>query len=135
MLDMGQPVKIDDLARSMIHLSGLEVLDETNPDGDIAIEYIGLRGGEKLFEELLIRESSTTTIHKSIIKNHENHISYEKLKEQLDVLQDIIELKDKEKMYDVLSMLVEDYSKQKEAERNSKTHESISKQESIRQLQ
>ena len=53
-LDMGDPVKIDDLARSMIRLMGQEVRDEAHPDGDIAIQYIGLRDGEKLFEELLI---------------------------------------------------------------------------------
>ena len=53
-LDMGEPVRIDDLARSMIRLMGLEVRDEQHPDGDIAIEYIGLRPGEKLKEELLL---------------------------------------------------------------------------------
>ena len=53
-LDMGEPVRIDDLARSMIRLMGLEVRDEAHPDGDIAIEYIGLRDGEKMYEELLL---------------------------------------------------------------------------------
>jgi FlaA1/EpsC-like NDP-sugar epimerase len=55
-LDMGKPVKIYDLARTLINLSGLTVRDDDNPDGDIAIEEIGLRPGEKLFEELLIGE-------------------------------------------------------------------------------
>ena len=53
-LDMGKPVKIADLARRMIHLSGLTVADENNPDGDIEIQYTGLRPAEKLYEELLI---------------------------------------------------------------------------------
>ncbi len=62
-LEMGTPVKIDDLARTMIRLSGREVRDETHPDGDIAIEYVGLRRGEKLYEELLIGENTTGTNH------------------------------------------------------------------------
>ena len=70
-LDMGTPVKIDDLARTMVRLSGLEVRDENNPDGDIAIEYIGLRRGEKLYEELLIGENTTGTSHPRIFKNSE----------------------------------------------------------------
>jgi FlaA1/EpsC-like NDP-sugar epimerase len=48
---MGEPVRIDDLARKMVHLSGLEVKDDNNPNGDIEIHYIGLRPGEKLFDE------------------------------------------------------------------------------------
>jgi FlaA1/EpsC-like NDP-sugar epimerase len=59
-LDMGDQVKIDELARSMIRLTGLEVRDAEHPDGDIAIEYIGLRDGEKMFEELLIGEARTS---------------------------------------------------------------------------
>ena len=66
-LDMGNPVKIDDLARTMIRLSGLEVCDENQPDGDIAIEYVGLRQGEKLYEELLIGENTTGTKHPRIM--------------------------------------------------------------------
>ena len=62
-LDMGEPVKIDELARSMIRLMGLEVRDDDNPDGDIAITYIGLASGEKLYEELLIGENTTPTEH------------------------------------------------------------------------
>ena len=70
-LDMGEPVKIDDLAKSMIRLMGLEVRDEQHPDGDIAIEYIGLRHGEKLYEELLLGENITPTEHPRILKSHE----------------------------------------------------------------
>ena len=75
-LDMGTPVKIDDLARTMVRLSGLEVRDEKNPEGDIAIEYIGLRRGEKLYEELLIGENTTGTSHPRIFKNSEPVLAY-----------------------------------------------------------
>ena len=74
-LDMGQPVKIVDLAKSMINLSGLEVADEANPDGDIAIEFMGLREGEKLYEELLINENCSPTDHVSITRNNENYLT------------------------------------------------------------
>jgi len=75
-LEMGTPVKIDDLARTMIRLSGLEVRDEDHPEGDIAIEYIGLRRGEKLYEELLIGENTTGTSHPRIFKNNEPILPY-----------------------------------------------------------
>jgi FlaA1/EpsC-like NDP-sugar epimerase len=70
-LDMGEPVRIDDLARSMIRLMGREVRDETHPDGDIAIEYIGLRDGEKMYEELLLGENVVPTEHPRIMRSHE----------------------------------------------------------------
>ncbi|MFV3545520.1 polysaccharide biosynthesis protein, partial [Mycobacterium tuberculosis] len=62
-LDMGEPVRIVDLARSMIELSGLRVREEGSVDGDIAIEYVGLRPGEKLYEELLIGNSPSPSGH------------------------------------------------------------------------
>src|SRR5262245_17032158 len=70
-LDMGEPVKIDSLARSMIRLMGLEVRDEANPDGDIAIEYIGLRDGEQMYEELLLGDNTEPTQHPRIQRRHE----------------------------------------------------------------
>lgn len=70
-LDMGEPVKIHDLARNMVALSGLRVRDETNPDGDIAIEFVGLRPGEKLYEELLIGNNPMPTGHERIMKANE----------------------------------------------------------------
>jgi FlaA1/EpsC-like NDP-sugar epimerase len=71
LLDMGQPVKILDLARRMIELSGLSVRDESNPDGDIAIEISGMRPGEKLYEELLIGDHPQATSHPRIQTRHE----------------------------------------------------------------
>jgi FlaA1/EpsC-like NDP-sugar epimerase len=70
-LDMGEPVRIDDLARSMIRLTGLEVRDETHPDGDVAIEYTGLRDGEKLYEELLLGANIAPTEHPRIMRSRE----------------------------------------------------------------
>jgi FlaA1/EpsC-like NDP-sugar epimerase len=70
-LDMGEPVRIDDLARSMIRLMGLEVRDEEHPDGDIAITYTGLRDGEKIYEELLLGKSISTTEHPRIMRSSE----------------------------------------------------------------
>src|SRR5690606_1980052 len=67
-LDMGKPVKIEDLARRMIHLMGLTVKDERNPDGDIEIVYTGLRPAEKLYEELLIGTNVTGTEHPMIMR-------------------------------------------------------------------
>ncbi|MCU7835153.1 MAG: polysaccharide biosynthesis protein [gamma proteobacterium symbiont of Taylorina sp.] len=70
-LDMGEAIKIVDLAKKMIHLSGYEVQDESNPDGDISIEYTGLRPGEKLYEELLIGDNVSATEHPRIMRAEE----------------------------------------------------------------
>jgi len=86
-LDMGDPVNISDLAAKMIRLSGLTVMDKLNVDGDIAIEYTGLRPGEKLFEELLIGDDVTQTEHSRIMSAHENWLPWpelEKILLQLD---------------------------------------------------
>lgn len=82
-LDMGQPVRIFDLARRMVELSGLTLKGPDNPDGDIAIEITGLRPGEKLYEELLIGESPQTTSHPRIMKAHEDFLSWTVLEEKL----------------------------------------------------
>ena len=78
-LDMGEPVKIDDLARSMIRLAGLDARDAEHPDGDIAIEYVGLRAGEKLHEELLLNENAVATEHPRIHKSHEPFLQPDEL--------------------------------------------------------
>ncbi|NOH70729.1 polysaccharide biosynthesis protein [Vibrio pectenicida] len=76
-LDMGEPVKITDLAVNLIQLSGLEVKDECNPYGDIAIEFSGLRPGEKLFEELLIGDNVSETAHPRIMTANERFLPHE----------------------------------------------------------
>lgn len=75
-LDMGDPVKIVDLARRMIHLSGLEIKDIDHPHGDIEIQYTGLRPGEKLFEELLIGDNVSGTEHERILRAEEQCLSW-----------------------------------------------------------
>ena len=75
-LAMGEPVKILDMAKRMIHLSGFEIKNEDNPDGDIEINYTGLRPGEKLYEELLIGENVKPTQHDLIMSAEEDHLSW-----------------------------------------------------------
>lgn len=78
-LDMGEPVRIADLARRMVELSGLSVRSEQNPNGDIAIEITGLRPGEKLFEELLIGENPGPTLHPRVMQAKEERLRHEDL--------------------------------------------------------
>jgi FlaA1/EpsC-like NDP-sugar epimerase len=85
-LDMGQAVRIDDLARRMISLMGLTVRDESNPDGDIEIAYTGLRTAEKLYEELLIGSNVTGTEHPRILRAVEHSLPWERLRVLLDGL-------------------------------------------------
>jgi FlaA1/EpsC-like NDP-sugar epimerase len=109
-LEMGTPVKIDDLARTMIRLSGLDVFDEEHPDGDIAIEYVGLRPGEKLYEELLIGENAAGTNHPRIFKTSEPILSYEELMVALERLEDTIQRVDATDLQDTLRATVEGYT-------------------------
>jgi FlaA1/EpsC-like NDP-sugar epimerase len=108
-LDMGEPVKIDDLARSMIRLMGLEVRDPEHVDGDVAIEYIGLRHGEKLHEELLLGENVTRTEHPRILKSQEPCLPAVELAEQLDALRAGMEADDVQAIHAVLTRAVEGY--------------------------
>lgn len=87
-LDMGQSVKIYELACSMVRLSGLTVRDEENPDGDIEIAEIGLRPGEKLYEELLIGEDPQRTLHPRIMKANESKILWQRLEPALNLLKE-----------------------------------------------
>ncbi len=93
-LDMGQSVKIMDLARRMIELSGLTVKDEQNPDGDVEIEITGLRPGEKLYEELLIGDNPKPTSHSRIMKAHEEFIPWAELEGQLRSLEMALNVND-----------------------------------------
>jgi FlaA1/EpsC-like NDP-sugar epimerase len=86
-LDMGEPVKIIDLARRMVELSGLKVRDAANPEGDVEIKVTGLRPGEKLYEELLIGDNPTPTAHPRIMKAHEDCLPWPDLEAQLHALQ------------------------------------------------
>jgi len=90
-LDMGESVKIIDLARRMIELTGLTVQDEANPEGDIAIEVTGLRPGEKLYEELLIGDNPMPTQHPRIMKAHEEFLPWPELRAQLQELMQAVD--------------------------------------------
>lgn len=85
-LDMGEPVRIADLATRMIQLMGLTVRDAANPNGDIAIEYTGLRPGEKLYEELLIGDNVAGTEHPMILRAYEEGLSWMVIQRHLDKL-------------------------------------------------
>ena len=93
-LDMGQSVKIMDLATRMIELSGLTIKDEHYPDGDIEIEITGLRPGEKLYEELLIGNNPKTTSHSRIMKAHEEFIPWSELELKLNALEMALNVND-----------------------------------------
>lgn len=86
-LDMGEPVKIIDLARRLVDLAGLRVRDQQQPDGDIEFSFVGLRPGEKLYEELLIGDNPTPTQHPRIMKAHEDFIAWPELMVHLQQLQ------------------------------------------------
>jgi FlaA1/EpsC-like NDP-sugar epimerase len=111
-LDMGDPVKIMDLATRMIELSGLCVRDENNPEGDIEIEITGLRPGEKLFEELLIGNNPRPTSHPRIMKAHEEFVAWPVLLEKLQQLESLLEQRNVEGTKELLTELVSGYAPQ-----------------------
>ncbi|MEJ2452264.1 MAG: nucleoside-diphosphate sugar epimerase/dehydratase, partial [Gammaproteobacteria bacterium] len=112
LLDMGEPVRINDLARTMIHLSGLTVEDDENPGGDIRIEYTGLRPGEKLYEELLIGGNPIGTRHPRIYRARESHIPWPELQDYLELLDKGLEVGDVEMVLTLLLNVVVDYHPQ-----------------------
>lgn len=113
-LDMGQPVKILDLAKRMVELSGLTVLDSSNPMGDIEIQVTGLRPGEKLYEELLIGDNPLPTSHQRIMKAHEEFLPSDELESKLNILNGALESNNVPVIRTLLKELVPGY--QPEAE-------------------
>ena len=109
-LDMGQSVKILDLARRMIELSGLTVRDENNRDGDIAIEITGLRPGEKLYEELLIGDNPNSTSHPRIMKANEEFITWSDLEAKLGALEVALNVNDASLIRTMMQQLVPGYT-------------------------
>ena len=109
LLDMGEPVRIIDLARLMIELSGLSVADDDNLDGEMAIEEIGLRPGEKLIEELLIGGDCQGTAHPRIVKAREGMLSWPALEAQLHKLTDALKDADSEAAITILRELVPEF--------------------------
>ncbi len=108
-LDMGQPVRIVDLAKRMVELSGLVLKDELHPDGDIDIAITGLRPGEKLFEELLIGDNPQPTQHPRIMKANEDFMPWHKLQMQLDEINTAVQTNDVTKLRALLQSLVPGY--------------------------
>ena len=108
-LDMGEPVRILDLARRMVEASGLTVRDETNAEGDIAIEITQLRPGEKLYEELLIGDNPLPTAHPRIMKAHEDFLQMDILAPRLQVLAQALNVNDVPQTRTLLKELVPGY--------------------------
>ena len=118
-LDMGEPIRIYDLAVKMIKLSGLQVLSEKNPDGDIEIQYTGLRPGEKLYEELLIDGNFSPTKNKLIMKAKENMIIWDKLEPMIAQINKAAINADTKNIYRLLSQIVPQFNpKSKDFEMN-----------------
>jgi len=108
-LDMGEPVRIEALAQRMINLMGLTVRNKDNPDGDIEIEYIGLRPAEKLYEELLIGSNVSGTEHPRIMRADEEYLPYERLDELLVNLKNASAALDYDLAREVLIRAVAEY--------------------------
>jgi FlaA1/EpsC-like NDP-sugar epimerase len=126
LLDMGDPVRIADLARQMIELSGLRVRDEHNPDGDIAIHYTGLRPGEKLYEELLISADDHATDHPLIRRANEPMHASRDLPSLIDALCDATSQWDEEATAGMLHKLVPEYRPERDQDRQSGPMPSLS---------
>ena len=111
-LDMGEPIRINDLAIKMIQLSGLQVRDKDNPDGDIEIKFIGLRLGEKLFEELLVGDNTQKTENPLIMRAEEIMIDWKLLKPILDKLRDSSISSNQEEIHALLTKIVPEFKPQ-----------------------
>ncbi len=109
-LDMGDPVKIIDLARSMIRLSGLREIDRVSPDGDIEIVEVGLRPGEKLYEELLIGNNPEKTPHARIMQAHETHMPLEELMDAASHLLEAIDAGRSDEVRSIIADMVPEYA-------------------------
>ena len=108
-LDMGEPVRIFDLARRMIRLMGLTVRDADNPDGDIEVIFTGLRPAEKLYEELLIGANVSGTDHPRIMRANEDYLSLRSLSEFIEELQSATSSLDRDRTRDILMRAIKEY--------------------------
>ena len=107
---MGDPIKILDLAYRMIHLSGLIPIDNNNPDGDIQIQFTGLRPGEKLYEELLIGDDVIQSKHPRILQAREEKLSMDKVLLFIELIKKSRDLQDEKIIKDVLLKYVKGYT-------------------------
>ena len=113
-LDMGEPVRIYDLASRIVKLAGLTIRNEKNPLGDIEIKVTGLRPGEKLYEELLIGTNPKPTEHPRILKAHEEFVRWDQLQSQLNLLNLALSVNDVPVIRNFMQQLVTDYKPNKE---------------------
>jgi FlaA1/EpsC-like NDP-sugar epimerase len=111
-LDMGQPVRIIDLAARMVELSGLSLRNAQNPDGDIEIEIIGLRPGEKLYEELLIGDNPKPTQHPRIMQAQEDFLPWPTLLQEIQTIIEALQRQDADRLRSLLIRLVSGYAPQ-----------------------
>jgi len=112
LLDMGEPVRVVDLARDMIQLSGRSVKDHENPEGDIEIIFTGLRPGEKLYEELLIDDKSKPTKHPKIMQAIEKHPSWREIEDTIRVIENYAKKEDIDGIKKVFIESVDGYNPQ-----------------------
>ncbi len=126
-LDMGEPVRIVDLARRMIQLAGLELKTQENPDGDIEIQYTGLRPAEKLYEELLLGDDVVGTMHSKIMRANEAYLSPKELDEYIKAISYACEKYDSSEVKLILSQVVEGYTPHVENMANSPLLNNVSK--------
>ena len=113
-LDMGEPVKIVDLAKRMIHLTGFSHKDESNPDGDIEIRFTGLRPGEKLYEELLIGDNTLSTSHTRIMRAAEHALGWAELEPLLFELETAVKAENSDAIRSLLKKAVPEFEPQSE---------------------
>ena len=123
LLDMGEPVKILDLAQRMIELSGLSVRSPENPDGDIEIEITGLRPGEKLYEELLIGDNPQPTNHSRIMRAQEEFLRWSKLEAKLQAMGAALNAGDTFTIKTLLQELVSGYQPYEDSSLDQTPHE------------
>ena len=109
-LDMGEPIKIYDLAKNMIEFSGLSIKNIFNINGDIEILVTGLRPGEKLYEELLLSNKPTKTKHPKIFRSKEPFIELKELEHELNLLKDLIRENKVKIIFERLQKIVTEYS-------------------------
>jgi FlaA1/EpsC-like NDP-sugar epimerase len=109
-LDMGQPVRIIDLASRMVELSGLSLRNAQNPDGDIEIDIMGLRPGEKLYEELLIGDNPKPTQHPRIMQAQEDFLPWPTLLMEIQALLEALQKHDHQRLRELLIRLVSGYT-------------------------
>jgi FlaA1/EpsC-like NDP-sugar epimerase len=107
---MGEPVRIDDLARNMIRLSGRSIRDASNPSGDIEIAYTGLRPGEKMFEELVIGAQLVPTAHPAILRAREGFDAWKRVEHLLQQLEAAVSQHDSKAVRALLAQRVVGYS-------------------------